>query len=420
MTAEAAQGEGFGILGESALAPWLARFGGEVARLADNTERPLSSAWAQSVQSWRMDDGVFLSRLSDFCSENPGVTPSEGLRRFLSAEQATIIAARGADSGTQVQPLQDYPSEAYTRPEAWQNAFAHIQESPLKERYEGYLRRDLATSVSQRTVAVRFLTRALSHLIGDGARRVSCGAGDLTGDKRNFVSSQQEDLRFDPVQVRAHSRTGGLETSGYRSRLFGEIVRAPDPVGSVLCLDKADPFDKSNQTWSLACAMPEELASRKWIDLHQKLLEADVPPGQLEFAQIDLTDRSAVERLVKNNGRFDVVSALFSWYQGSREQRQKKFSNMMEVILRKGGIGIIGDFAEMTPDRTRIQPDLIWNRPKVFVYSGGELHHVMTFANGRFRDVIVHPDLGKLARRGSYGLAVNELIDRPSTDIFQL
>lgn len=391
---------------EGELCEWVNGFADELEGLAaKNESRPLSAGWAESVRRFRLRDRHFLNLLGVVHGMNPDARFPEVQRKFLSAEQAALMSAQ--DDGKL--PVT-YPSEEYYKPGVWQAAFRWVQNTPpYNNRYFDYLRRDLATSMSQRTVAVRFLSRVLSHLIGEEPQRASCGSGDMSGDKRNWWSGRDERFRFDPVRVREHTGFGRVAVSLAMSDIFNSIIGDPDDTRRVVCLDRVDPTEPANMAWIRACPTPEEIMSGEWADMHDALARQDVPEDQIAFRLADLTKKRDMEAVVGIEGVFDVASAVLSWYQGTSRHRASKLKGIFETLLGSKGVGIVADFATMSLDRKRLRVRSVWTTPSVFVGYEGNLYEVLSFSNGRFHDAEVLPDLALLARGGPYEPQVNEL-----------
>lgn len=394
-------------VGQAETQAWLQGFTGAVAQLAENQDRPISSAWATSLVQDRLHNPHFQDLLTRFHDVNPGATPSEAQRRFLSAEQAGLLAAQNDGQ----LPLPKYPSEQYAEPKIWGSVYRWYRETHGygNRYYDDVVRRPLTTSVSQRTVAVRFLGRVLPHIFGEEPKWASCGSGDMAGDKRKLLQDHATGFEFDPVAVRHPNALGDMALSAYMADIFNGIVQEPDDTKEVVCLDQTDPTIPANIAWGHACSTPEEILSGSWDDLHDRLMRAAVPEDKLHFRLADLSKRADMRAVVEQEGVFDGASALFSWYQGSAETRRRKLLNMREVLVREDGGIVIADFARVVGRGTFLAPQDIWKKPTVFLGHRGELHPVLLASSGRFEEVqVLHP-LVRLARGGPHEQEIREL-----------
>ncbi len=389
-------------------ASWRQGFIDEVGTLAANLRRPVSAAWARSVVHGRMRDPRFLGFLDRFHHMNPGATPPEAQRRFLSAEQAQLLDAQDDPSWS----LPAYPSDEYSDPTLWRQSYHAINRTPPydSQYFHDLIRRDLTTAVSQRTVLVRFLRRTLSHLVPDEPLRASCGASDMSGDRRDWLSGRDETFRFDPVGVVGTRHLGGLVVSEYKSDIFNSIVAGPDDTRRVVGYDRVDPELPANKAWNLACATPEEILSGGWVELHDRLMRADVPTSWLGFRLADLAKRADIRRAVAEEGQADIVSEILCWYEGSAETRRRKFKHMFGDLLKPGGLGISAEFARRVSDNAYLMPNPKWSELNVFVWHRERLHRVLSFTDGRCHQVRVLRELGELARGGPYEHEVDQLL----------
>ena len=387
---------------------WRHSFVQEVTALAASSTQPQSAAWAASVIRGRLRSQHFLGLLDRFHHLNPGATAPEARRRFLSAEQAQFLNARG-DARWKLPP---YPSDEYDEPELWHKGQQLINRTPPYDSlyYHDLIRRDLTTSVSQRTVAVRFLRRTLAHLLPDEPFRASCGPGDMAGDRRDWLSSRDPQFRFDRVSVMDARKLGGLAASAYKSDIFATIINEPDATRRVVGYDRVDPTLPTNKAWTLACATPEEVLSGKMAELHDRIMSAYVPDSWLGFRLADLSKKADVKAAVKAEGQADIVSEILCWYEGSADARRRKFRHMFEELMKPGGLGISAEFARRTHGNEYLIPNPKWSDFNVFVVYSGRLYRVMTFTDGRCHQVRVLKELGELARGGPHERDVAQLL----------
>ena len=387
---------------------WVVGYTDAVGDLAANPNRPISAAWATSVLDVRMRNPHFVDLLDRFHAVNPGATPSEALRRSLSAEQDAILAAQDAGDF----PFPVYPSEHYTDPKAWPEVYRWLRQNQQgygNRYFTNLVQRELATAVSQRTIAMRFLGRVLPHIVGEEPQWANCGCSDMSGDRRNWLSDRDEQFRYGTVGVEEEQALGGLVVSRFMSDIFNDIVSEPDDTRRVVGLDRNDPELPENIAWRRACSTPEEIWSGVWDDLHDRLMLADVPGSWLGFQLADFSRRADARRVVEEEGQFDGVAALFSWYQGSAEIRRRKLKNMREVLLRAGGLLVIADFARTVARGTYLMPEDIWGRPTIYANDGDRLVPVLSAGNGRFERVRVLPGLIGLAEGGPHAEDVRRL-----------
>lgn len=390
--------------------PWIEGFTEEVRALAANRNRPQSAAWAKSVIYGRMRDPRFLDFVDRFHHLNPGATPPEAQRRFLSAEQAQIIAAQDDPNW----PLSPYPSADAADPDFWHYGYGWINRTPpySNRYYHDLIRRDLTTEVSQRTVLIAFLGKVLSHLLPDNPVRASGGCGSMLGDRREWLSGHDEQFRFDAVSVFGEQQIGGLAVSAFKSDIFNSIVAEPTRTKRVIGYDRVDPELPANKAWGVACATPEENLTGALAELNDRIMRANVPASWLGFRLADLSKKKEVNAAVAANGQADIVSEVLCWYEGSAPVRQRKFKHLFGEggLLKPGGVGVSAEFARRVNNNTYLMPNPRWSEFNVFVWYDQRLHRVLSFTDGRCHQVRVLKELGELARGGPYEQQVTQLL----------
>jgi hypothetical protein len=387
---------------------WLQGVTAEVAMVAADISQPLRAGWARSVLSRQKRDLQFRDFLNRFHHVNPSATPPEVQRRLLSAEQAQFLGAQQDDRWL----LPPFPSEEYSDPQLWQKGYRWIRNTPpyANRYFDDLIRRDLTTAVSQRTVLVRFVRRTLAHLLPDEPVRASCGCGDMSGDRRDWLSDHDEQFRFDPVQVLDRQGHGPTTTSTYKSDIFNDIVSEPHSTKRVVGFDRVDPDVPANKAWCVACATPDENLNRNWTELHDRIMRAHVPGSWLGFRLTDLSSKHAVQQAAQAVGQADVASEILCWYEGSAAARRRKFANMFQLLLKPDGLGISAEFARRVSSNTYLMPNPKWSELNVFVWHKGDLHRVLAFTNGRCHKVRVLSELGELARGGPHQQEVAALL----------
>lgn len=391
--------------------PWLQGINEELLGLvAQRGQRPFSAAWATAVLWARgRGDPRFLNLLERFNHQNPHASPSEMLRRMLTAEQAQLLTARG-DPKWEGAP---YPSDKYANWGAWQQGYRWVNNTaPYDSRFfNDVVRRDLTTAVPQRAIAISFLTQVLAHRLPERPFWINCGCSDMSGERLVGLSGSHKGFGFAGVDVLARQEDGTEAASKTKSDIFSEIAAKPTTIGRVLGLDKIDPTTEANRKWTEACATPEEVYRGEAYELQHKLARAALPPSWLNFRLADFSKKKDVSKVVNaEGGTADVVSQIVSWYQGPPEARRQKFDNAFNLLLSPSGLGIVADFARLDTKRKYLIPDRRWTNLNVFVGRPGELFHVMAFTNGRCGAVRVLQGLGELARGGPYESEVTALI----------
>lgn len=387
---------------------WLSGFTEAVGHIAEDPNRPISAPWARHVLDYRLNNHHYLDLLERFHALNPGATPSEAQRRFLSAEQAALLAAQ--QDGRL--PFAPYPSERYTDVQQWAQVYKWLrtdQSGYGNQYFANVVKRPLMTSVSQREVAARIVRRFLSHLMSDEPLWASCGCFDMAGDRRNWLANRDPAFRFDQVAVRSKAPDGRPTISEYKSDLLNQVILEEDTTRRVVGLDQVNPNEPANMAWSHACAMPEEIWAGTRDELHDRILRAHVPTEYLAFCLADLASRKSMQSVVKEHGTFDGAYASFSWHQGSAEMRRRKLINMSDKLVGQRGLLVIADFARVVGKRF-LSPEDQWRKPTVFVGYQGELYPVLRADSGRFQAIKVLPALAELAQGGPHEKTVQELL----------
>jgi hypothetical protein len=206
-----------------------------------------------------------------------------------------------------------------------------------------------------------------------------------------------------------------LAVSPDKGDIFNAIVGQPSTTRRVVGIDRIDPTDPATKQWIDATLTPEEVLDGELPTLHDALKRAKVSPERLGFQRADASSRREVDAvLAAEGGQFNIVSSVASWYQGTADQRKRKFVNITQRLVQPGGVSYFLDFAKrVNGGKTYLAPLRQWVEMNLFVCYENRLYRAGSFTDGRAHTLRISHELLELARGGPYEQEVQELAAKP-------
>lgn len=335
-------------------------------------------------------DRLYISGSDDEHFHAPG--PTEALNRIIKSFQSVFMTREVLDRahGLPKDILDvDYPQDFDDKDHA-----LHILKTLLNDEYGSFIRakifvdlkREMMSNVEERYKSAAAILGGYWEN-GEPKRVLDVGCSGGFGSamllKPDDVSWNHFNIVDDLNQAQPKLLTG----PSHLLESLMETYPKPTVRGVDLWSIKEDEGVKG---WVESCSFyPAErldMVRRRRFDL----LKHHMEDAGLSFTTDDIRDTSAVETLMAEGQRYDLIFASTVFYQFNDEDKHRVFNNLMKCVSPKGLI-VIQDFFERSKDRMSLIPRANWydGTYNTFVIEAANVEsgwlEVFRWKNGRCR-----------------------------------